>query len=145
MNRLLGSTVPKSQYLESRAPTARIDYASLENSKKDLPAWTPAKEINVTASPNPNWKWGQGTSSKTAHQSHVEIDPFEPGRPMFYNYTFLVSSIAPRPIGFVSTVSADGKHNLAPSATSKSSTMILLSLSLDSLDAQTGPRILCAI
>ena len=33
---------------------------------------------------------------------------------MFYNYTFLISSIAPRPIGFVSTISSDGKHNLAP-------------------------------
>lgn len=33
---------------------------------------------------------------------------------MFYNYTFLISSIAPRPIGFVSTISADGKFNLAP-------------------------------
>lgn len=114
MNRVLGSTVPESQHLESRAPTVKIDYASLGNSKKDLPAWTPAKEIKVTASSNPNWKWGQGTSSKTAHQSYVEIDPFEPGRPMFYNYTLLISSIVPRPIGFVSTVSADGKYNLAP-------------------------------
>ncbi|KAH0283594.1 hypothetical protein KCU62_g8919, partial [Aureobasidium sp. EXF-3399] len=33
---------------------------------------------------------------------------------MFYNYTFLISSIAPRPIGSVSTISSDGKHNLAP-------------------------------
>lgn len=33
---------------------------------------------------------------------------------MFHNYTLLVSSIAPRPIGFVSTVSSEGKFNLAP-------------------------------
>jgi flavin reductase (DIM6/NTAB) family NADH-FMN oxidoreductase RutF len=33
---------------------------------------------------------------------------------MFYNYTLLISSIAPRPIGLVSTVSTSGKHNLAP-------------------------------
>jgi flavin reductase (DIM6/NTAB) family NADH-FMN oxidoreductase RutF len=33
---------------------------------------------------------------------------------MFYNYTLLISSIAPRPIGLVSTISQDGKFNLAP-------------------------------
>jgi flavin reductase (DIM6/NTAB) family NADH-FMN oxidoreductase RutF len=68
----------------------------------------------MTTSPNPQWKWGQGTSSALTYHSHVEINPFEPGRPMFYNYTFLISSIVPRPIGLVSTVSATGKLNLAP-------------------------------
>lgn len=114
MNRILGSTASIPQHVERGVPIAKVDYASLGNSKKGLLPWTPAKEINVTASSNPSWKWGQGTSSKTAHRSHVEIDPFEPGRPMFYNYTLLISSIAPRPIGFVSTISSDGKHNLAP-------------------------------
>ncbi|KAI4762095.1 hypothetical protein E4T52_05714 [Aureobasidium sp. EXF-3400] len=114
LNRTLRSNFSTFHRDESRAPTAKPDYASLGNSKKQLPAWTPASEINVTASSNPDWKWGQGTSENDSDQSHVEIDPFEPGRPMFYNYTFLISSIAPRPIGFVSTISADGKHNLAP-------------------------------
>lgn len=47
-------------------------------------------------------------------KSHIEIDPFEEGRPMFHNYSLLVSGIVPRPIGFVSTISKDGKKNLAP-------------------------------
>jgi flavin reductase (DIM6/NTAB) family NADH-FMN oxidoreductase RutF len=33
---------------------------------------------------------------------------------MFDNYSLLVSGIVPRPIGFVSTISKDGKPNLAP-------------------------------
>jgi flavin reductase (DIM6/NTAB) family NADH-FMN oxidoreductase RutF len=33
---------------------------------------------------------------------------------MFHNYSLLVSGIVPRPIGFVSTISKDGKQNLAP-------------------------------
>jgi flavin reductase (DIM6/NTAB) family NADH-FMN oxidoreductase RutF len=33
---------------------------------------------------------------------------------MFHNYSLLVSGIVPRPIGFVSTISKDGKENLAP-------------------------------
>jgi flavin reductase (DIM6/NTAB) family NADH-FMN oxidoreductase RutF len=114
VNRLFGSTASTSQHVEGKAPTARIDYTSLRASKKELPPWTPAKKINVTTSPNPHWKWGQGTSPDLPHRSHVEIDPFEPGRPMFYNYTLLISSIAPRPIGLVSTISKDGKSNLAP-------------------------------
>jgi flavin reductase (DIM6/NTAB) family NADH-FMN oxidoreductase RutF len=92
----------------------KTDYTSLGGSRKELPPWTPAKPINVTASPNPHWKYGQGTSSTPNTQLHIEIDPFEPGRPMFYNYTLLISSVAPRPIGLVSTVSATGEHNLAP-------------------------------
>ncbi|KAI4854593.1 hypothetical protein E4T44_00063 [Aureobasidium sp. EXF-8845] len=54
------------------------------------------------------------TNKPLTNHSHIEIDPFEPGRPMFYNYTLLVSSIAPRPIGLVSTVSTTGKFNSAP-------------------------------
>lgn len=33
---------------------------------------------------------------------------------MFHNYSLLVSGIVPRPIGFTSTLSKDGKPNLAP-------------------------------
>lgn len=47
-------------------------------------------------------------------KSHIEIDPFKEGRPMFHNYSLLISGIVPRPIGFVSTISKDGKKNLAP-------------------------------
>jgi flavin reductase (DIM6/NTAB) family NADH-FMN oxidoreductase RutF len=114
INRLFSSTALEPRHVESKAAKAKIDYTSLGNSQKELPPWTPAKKINITASSNPGWKWGQGTPSKFTTRPHVEIDPFEPGRPMFYNYTLLISSIAPRPIGLVSTISADGKYNLAP-------------------------------
>ncbi|KAI5196062.1 hypothetical protein E4T39_07955 [Aureobasidium subglaciale] len=93
--------------------TPKVDYASLGGSKKELPDWKPATAISVTKPADPNWKYGQGVQ-RNQEQSHVEIDPFEEGRPMFHNYTLLVSGIAPRPIGLVSTVSAEGKLNLAP-------------------------------
>lgn len=50
----------------------------------------------------------------------MEIDPLEEGRPMVHNYSLMISGIAPRPIialrpiGLTSTVSAEGKANLAP-------------------------------
>ncbi|KAL1861944.1 hypothetical protein Plec18170_000768 [Paecilomyces lecythidis] len=73
--------------------------------------------IEVTKSPNPNWQYGQGVrdNGASASKTHREINPYDPGRPVVNNYRLLVSGIAPRPIGFISTVSADGAtKNLAP-------------------------------
>ncbi|KAF7563415.1 hypothetical protein G7046_g726 [Stylonectria norvegica] len=73
--------------------------------------------IEVTKSPNPDWNYGEGLGKLSPETSHVhkEIDPYAPDRPMVSNYRLLVSGIAPRPIGFVSTVSGDGKtKNLSP-------------------------------
>jgi flavin reductase (DIM6/NTAB) family NADH-FMN oxidoreductase RutF len=114
VNRLFSSTTSTTQHIKVKVPKVKIDYASLGSSQKELPPWKPARPTNVTTSPNPLWKFGEGSLPRLTNQSHVEIDPFEPGRPMFYNYTLLISSIAPRPLGLVSTVSASGKHNLAP-------------------------------
>ncbi|KAI0903590.1 hypothetical protein F4823DRAFT_618059 [Ustulina deusta] len=73
--------------------------------------------IPVTKSPNPDWKYGDGVAINVpaGNLAHQEIDPYAPDRLMIQNYRLLVSGIAPRPVGFVSTVSADGKtENLAP-------------------------------
>ena len=79
------------------------------------------KPIEVTQSPNPNWEYGQGVpdNGASASKKHHEIDPYDPDRPMVSNYQLLVSGIAPRPVGFLSTVSGsgdDGKttKNLSP-------------------------------
>jgi hypothetical protein len=141
INRLFSSAPSITRQIEVKPPTAKIDYASLGSSRKELPPWIPAQPINVTTSLNPHWRYGQGTSS--TNQSHVEIDPFEPGRPRFYNYALLISSIAPRPIGLVSTISANSTWHL--SAISKSSIMTLLSLSSDSLVVREDQRIHCKI
>lgn len=70
--------------------------------------------IVVTRSPDPDWKYGDGSSDNSlAKKTHVEIDPAEDGRHMISNYKLLVSAV-PRPISFVSTVSRDGVPNLAP-------------------------------
>ncbi|KAI1875052.1 uncharacterized protein JN550_002481 [Neoarthrinium moseri] len=73
--------------------------------------------IPVTKSPNPNWEYGSGVSQDATARdaAHREIDPYAADRPMVSNYRLLVSGIAPRPVGFLSTVSADGQSkNLAP-------------------------------
>lgn len=73
--------------------------------------------IEVTRSPYPDWEYGQGVPDNgvSASRNHVEIDPYAADRPMVNNYRLLVSGIAPRPIGFISTLSGDGKtKNLSP-------------------------------
>ncbi|KAM3563781.1 hypothetical protein ARSEF4850_002169 [Beauveria asiatica] len=76
----------------------------------------------VTKQPNPAWQYGDGVGNYTitttgtdAAAEHREVDPYATDRPMINNYKLLIASIAPRPIGLLSTVSADGKtKNLAP-------------------------------
>ncbi|EEU48232.1 uncharacterized protein NECHADRAFT_75601 [Fusarium vanettenii 77-13-4] len=75
--------------------------------------------IEITKSPDPSWSFGEGVRTgpppSTQDKIHKEIDPYSPDRSVSQNYRLLISGIAPRPIGFLSTLSADGKtKNLAP-------------------------------
>ncbi|KAI6760635.1 hypothetical protein HG530_009495 [Fusarium avenaceum] len=73
------------------------------------------KPIEITKSPNPLWSYGDGARTSSPAASHQEIDPYSSDRSISQNYRLLISGIAPRPIGFISTVSADGKtKNLSP-------------------------------
>jgi hypothetical protein len=72
-------------------------------------AWT------ATQAPNPDWSFGEGGNDGGAslEKNHIEIDPYEDGRPAVLNYKLMISGIVPRPIGFLSTLSADGE-SLSP-------------------------------
>jgi len=72
--------------------------------------------FHYTKTPQADWKPGSGANdSSWKKHGTVEIDPYGEGRASVDNYKLLISGIVPRPIGFVSTVSADGKStNLAP-------------------------------
>lgn len=88
-----------------------------EQRQAQRPDFDPHRKIEVTKHPNPTWTYGQGVSRIDAEESagHREIDPYASDRPMINNYRLLVSGIAPRPVGFISTVSGDGAtRNLSP-------------------------------
>lgn len=75
--------------------------------------------IEITKSPDPSWLFGEGVRTgpppSPQDKIHQEIDPYSPDRSVSQNYRLLISGIAPRPIGFISTLSVDGKtKNLAP-------------------------------
>lgn len=81
------------------------------------PDWTDNAEFKFTKTKDTTWKVGGGANDGGASlkKKHIEIDPYEPGRPAVFNYKLLISAIVPRPVGFLGTISADGAStNLAP-------------------------------
>jgi flavin reductase (DIM6/NTAB) family NADH-FMN oxidoreductase RutF len=90
------------------------DFKEIERSRKP---WDENLSYTVKQTINPDWKYGEGANDGGASLKipHVEIDPYEAGRSVGANYKLLTSAIIPRPIGFLSTRSADGSSsNLAP-------------------------------
>jgi flavin reductase (DIM6/NTAB) family NADH-FMN oxidoreductase RutF len=79
--------------------------------------WDVSQQWNIKQTLKPSWKYGDGGNDNGASllKKHIEIDPYEAGRPAAYNYKLMISGIIPRPIGFLSTRSKDGSStNLAP-------------------------------
>ena len=83
------------------------EFSKVEASRPD---WEIKNEWHFTKTKQPGWKLGQGANDggESLKKKHVEIDPYEEGRPAVFNYKLLISGIIPRPIGFVSTRSEDG-------------------------------------
>ncbi|KAI1073862.1 hypothetical protein F5B20DRAFT_574501 [Whalleya microplaca] len=109
--RMSVSTQLEAQYQRNPHP----DFKEVEASRPD---WDQDAHFHYTKTAAPSWKFGDGANPlhhTSSPKKHVTIDPYEPGRPAPFNYKLLISSIVPRPIGFVSTQSADGgARNLAP-------------------------------
>lgn len=89
------------------------DFKAVEASR---PPFDKSTSFHYTQTPKPDWTPGSGANTASdANKQHRSIDPYEQGRPVVHNYKLLISAVVPRPIGFVSTVSADGTStNLAP-------------------------------
>ena len=70
------------------------------------------RAFNITKTRNPEWQLGDGANDggESLKKGHVEIDPYEEGRPAVSNYKLLISGVVPRPIGFISTRSKDGGY-----------------------------------
>jgi flavin reductase (DIM6/NTAB) family NADH-FMN oxidoreductase RutF len=89
------------------------DFGKVQASRPD---WEDDRRWHYTKTKSPAWKYGSGASDKSdASKSHISIDPNAEGRAPALNYKLLISGIIPRPVGFLSTRSADGSSsNLAP-------------------------------
>ena len=88
------------------------DFAKVQASRPDFDH---QHNWSFSKTPHPDWKYGSGGTDKASlSKKHISIDPYGEGRQPVQNYKLLISGIIPRPIGFLSTASADGSStNLA--------------------------------
>ncbi|KAI4213830.1 MAG: hypothetical protein LQ351_003524 [Letrouitia transgressa] len=103
--------------MDSEKSVGRNPHPDFEKVQASRPDWHSEATWSFTKTKKPDWKLGDGANDggQSIMKQHVQIDPYEAGRPAVFNYKLLISAIVPRPIGFVGTISADGKStNLAP-------------------------------
>jgi flavin reductase (DIM6/NTAB) family NADH-FMN oxidoreductase RutF len=99
---------------DAEATIKRNPHPDFEKVQASRPDADPNRTFTFSKTLHPEWKYGSG-SSNPSNASHISIDPYAPNRQPVQNYKLLISGIIPRPIGFLSTVSADGEStNLAP-------------------------------
>ena len=103
------------QRFDQEKTVKRNPHPNFKNVEASRPDWEEKSTWHFTKTKQPDWKLGQGANDggESLKKKHIEIDPYEEGRPAVFNYKLLISGIIPRPIGFVSTRSEDGKSQLA--------------------------------
>ncbi|KAI0915795.1 hypothetical protein AcW1_003704 [Taiwanofungus camphoratus] len=87
-----------------------------------LPKFNTAPAYKLTQSPNPGWKWGEGLAPESSQMAKEWKEDEKKGWKSFSLkethgkdvYFLLTSSIIPRPIAFISSLSGDDIPNLAP-------------------------------
>ncbi|KAF2461881.1 hypothetical protein BDY21DRAFT_389035 [Lineolata rhizophorae] len=103
--------------MDSEAFVRRNPHPDFKGVEALRPDFNTDARLTFHKTPKPDWQPGGGANDGGAclEKDHVEINPYEEGRPAVFNYKLLISAIVPRPIGFVGTRSKDGTTtNLAP-------------------------------
>lgn len=101
---------------DAEAAIQRNPHPDFKGTEALRPDFEADRTVHFVKTPKPDWKPGQGANNASGLQKqHREINPYAEGRPAVHNYKLLISGVVPRPVGFVSTISEDGKStNLAP-------------------------------
>jgi len=101
--------------LDGEAEIKRNPHPDFKKVEASRPVFSSTSKVHFVQTPKPDWTPGAGSNTSAADIPHREIDPYATDRPAVHNYKLLISGIAPRPIGFVSTVDEKGEStNLAP-------------------------------
>lgn len=107
----MSTPTPSEARAAAEASVKRNPHADFPAVQASRPDWDPKPSgFKYTKPPNLDWQIGDGANDKSVGEGkgHVEIDPYEEGRPAVFNYKLLISAIIPRPIAFLSTRSGDG-------------------------------------
>ena len=100
------------QRMDAEKEIKRNPHGDFNKVQASRPEWPTHPEWSFSQTKDPNWRLGQGGNDggESLKREHVEINPYEEGRPGAFNYKLLISAIVPRPIGFCSTRSKDGTY-----------------------------------
>lgn len=105
-----------TQKVDAEETIKRNPHPDFKKVEASRPPFDHSNQWHFVQTPKPDWKPGDGANNSSGlSKKHREIDPYTEGRPANHNYKLLISGIVPRPVGFVSTITEDGKStNLAP-------------------------------
>ncbi|KAA1084930.1 hypothetical protein PGT21_032340 [Puccinia graminis f. sp. tritici] len=118
----LGILIPGSHLTKHSVVITRMShhppFKQVEASRPDFDSGHLSR---YTKTPQPDWQVGQGANNAPLpgakiYQSPAPTKTFVPYESISPSemYKLMISSVVPRPIGFCSTLSADGNTNLAP-------------------------------
>ncbi|QDS77504.1 hypothetical protein FKW77_000444 [Venturia effusa] len=102
--------MPEEEKFDAEKAIKRNPHPDFKKVEASRPPWSKST-LEFTQTAKTNWKLGDGANDggESLKKNHVEIDPYEEGRPATFNYKLLISAIVPRPIGFCGKTT-----NLAP-------------------------------
>lgn len=101
--------MPEQEKFDAEKAIKRNPHPDFKKVEASRPPWS-KNTLEFTQTAKTDWKLGDGANDggEGLKKKHVEIDPYEEGRPATFNYKLLISAIVPRPIGFCGTISKDG-------------------------------------
>jgi hypothetical protein len=101
--------MPAEDMFDAEKAIKRNPHPDFKKVEASRPAWS-SSTLTFHQTAKPDWKLGDGGNDggESLKKKHVEIDPYEEGRPATFNYKLLISAIVPRPVGFMGTISKDG-------------------------------------
>lgn len=105
--------MPEAEKFDAEKAIKRNPHPDFKKVEASRPPWS-TNTLEFTQTAKTDWKLGEGGNDggESLEKKHVQIDPYEEGRPATFNYKLLISAIVPRPVGFCGTVSKDGTPSL---------------------------------
>jgi hypothetical protein len=101
--------MPEEEKFDAEKAIKRNPHPDFKRVEASRPEWS-SNTLTFTQTAKTDWKLGDGANDggESLKKKHVQIDPYEEGRPATFNYKLLISAIVPRPVGFLGTISKDG-------------------------------------
>lgn len=103
--------MPEEEKFDAEKAIKRNPHPDFKKVEASRPPWS-KNTLEFTQTKKTDWKLGDGANDggEGLKKKHVEIDPYEDGRPATFNYKLLISAIVPRPVGFCGTIAKDGEY-----------------------------------